>query len=158
MKRREFIRLLGGAAAAWPLAARAAQQQSHPARIGFLPLGSPSNSSDLSLVEAIKKGISESGLVEKRDVLLDVVWTQNGGDYPKEVIELIRRGAEILVTAGSSASSAAKHQTSTIPIVFVNVGNPIDWSKVLIVLAEMSPASPMQLRTCPANSLTSPEN
>jgi len=125
MKRREFIRLLGGAAAAWPLAARAAQQQSHPARIGLLPLGSPSNSSDLSLVEAIKKGISESGLVEKRDVLLDVVWTQNGGDYPKEVIELIRRGAEILVTAGSSASSAAKHQTSTIPIVFVNVGNPI---------------------------------
>jgi putative ABC transport system substrate-binding protein len=64
-------------------------------------------------------------LLEGRDVILDIVWTRNGREYPEELIELIQQGAEILVTAGSSASSAAKRQTSTIPIVFINVGNPI---------------------------------
>jgi putative tryptophan/tyrosine transport system substrate-binding protein len=125
MKRRTFITLLGGAAAAWPLAARAQQQQSPPTRIGFLPLGSPSNNSDLSLVEALTKGVRDAGLLEGRDVILDVVWTRDGREYPEEVIELIQQGVEVLVTAGSSVSSAAKRQTSTIPIVFINVGNPI---------------------------------
>jgi putative tryptophan/tyrosine transport system substrate-binding protein len=124
MRRRQFITLIGGAAAAWPFAARA-QQQSHPTRIGFLPLGSPSSNSDLSLVEALRKGVRDGGLLEGRDVILDVVWTRDGREYPEEVIELIQQGVEVLVTAGSSASSAAKHQTSTIPIVFINVGNPI---------------------------------
>jgi putative tryptophan/tyrosine transport system substrate-binding protein len=125
MRRRQFITLIGGAAATWPLAARAQQQQSHPTRIGFLPLGSPSNNSDLSLVEALRDGMHAAGLLEGRDISLDVVWTRNVSEYPEEVIELIRQGAEVLVTAGSSASAAAKHQTSTIPIVFINVGNPI---------------------------------
>jgi putative ABC transport system substrate-binding protein len=124
MRRREFIGLVGGVAA-WPLAARAQQQGSPPTRIGFLPLGSPSNGSDLSLVEAFRKGVRDGGLLEQRDVILDLVWTQDGREYPQEVIELIQRGAAILATAGSSASSIAKQQTSTIPIVFINVGNPI---------------------------------
>jgi putative tryptophan/tyrosine transport system substrate-binding protein len=126
MKRRQFIKLIGGAAAAWPLAARAQQQgASSPTRIGFLPLGSPSNSSDVSLVEAFRKGVSDGGLLEGQDVIVDIVWTQNGSDYPQEVNELIRRGAAVLATAGSSASAIANKQTSTIPIVFINVGNPI---------------------------------
>jgi putative ABC transport system substrate-binding protein len=124
MRRREFITFVSGAAA-WPLAARAQLRTSSPTRIGFLPLGSPSEGTDLSRVEAFRKGISDTGLLEQRDVILDVVWTPNEQAYPKVVIELIRRGAEILVTAGSSASSAAKRQSSTIPIVFINVGNPI---------------------------------
>jgi putative tryptophan/tyrosine transport system substrate-binding protein len=124
MKRRQFIALIGGAAAAWPLAARA-QQSASPPRIGFLPLGSPSNSSDMSLVEAFRKGVSDGGLLEGQDVIVDILWTQNGSDYPQEVNELIRRGAAILATAGSSASAIANKQTSTIPIVFINVGNPI---------------------------------
>jgi putative ABC transport system substrate-binding protein len=124
MKRRQFITLLGGAAAAWPLAARAQQQQSRPTRIGFLPLGSPSASSDMSLVEAFRKGVRDPGLLEQRDLILDVAWTQNVSEYPEEVTKLIQRGAAILVTAGSSASSIAQQQTS-IPIVFINVGNPI---------------------------------
>jgi putative tryptophan/tyrosine transport system substrate-binding protein len=123
MKRREFITLLSGAAA-WSFAARA-QVPASPPRIGFLPLGSPSNTSDLSLVEAFKKGVRDAGLVEGHDVTLDVVWTQNGGQYSEEVIELMQRGAAILATAGSSASATAKQQTSTVPIVFINVGNPI---------------------------------
>jgi putative ABC transport system substrate-binding protein len=125
MRRRQFITLIGGAAAAWPLTARAQQGASYPTGVGFLPLGAPSNSSDLSLVEAFRKGISDGGLMEGQDVILDVVWTQNVNDYPEEVNELIRRGAAILATAGSSASAITKHQTSTIPIVFINVGNPI---------------------------------
>jgi len=124
MKRRVFITLLS-AAAAWPFAARAQQQASSPARIGFLPLGSPSNSSDMLLVEAFRKGVRDAGLLEVQDVILDVVWAQNE-HYPEALTELLRRGAAILVTAGSSASSAAKQQTSTIPIVFINVGNPIE--------------------------------
>ena len=64
MQRREFITLLGGAAAAWPLAARA-QQAEKPVRIGFVPIGSPSNAYDQSLVEALRQGLREVGLVEK---------------------------------------------------------------------------------------------
>ena len=125
MRRRAFITLLGGAAAVWPIVARAPQQQPSPTRIGFLPLGSSSNSSDLLLVEALRDGMHAAGLLEGRDIILDVVWTGNGSQYSEEVIGLIRQGAQVLVTAGSSASSAAKHQTSMIPIVFINVGNPI---------------------------------
>jgi putative ABC transport system substrate-binding protein len=79
----------------------------------------------MSLVEAFRKGVSDGGLLEGQDVIVDIVWTQNGSDYPQEVNELIRRGAAILATAGSSASAIANKQTSTIPIVFINVGNPI---------------------------------
>jgi putative tryptophan/tyrosine transport system substrate-binding protein len=124
MRRREFIGLIGGAAA-WPVAAHAEERGSPPTRIGFLPLGSPSSGSDLSLVEAFRKGVRDGGLLEGHDVILDVAWTQNVSEYAQEVIELIQRGAVILATAGSSASAIAKQQTSTIPIVFVNVGNPI---------------------------------
>ena len=63
MRRREFITLLGGAAASWPLAARA-QQAKAPIRIGFLPLGSPSNAYDRSLVEEFHQGLRMAGLVE----------------------------------------------------------------------------------------------
>ena len=63
MKRREFVTLLGGAAAGWPLAARA-QQAENLVRIGFLPNGSPSNSYDRSLVEAFQRGLREVGVVK----------------------------------------------------------------------------------------------
>ena len=71
MTRREFITLLGGAAASWPLAARA-QQAKAPIRIGFLPLGSPSNAYDRSLVEEFHQGLRMAGLVENRDIVLDI--------------------------------------------------------------------------------------
>jgi putative ABC transport system substrate-binding protein len=121
MKRREFITLLGGAAAAWPLAARAVEQK--PVRMGFVFFGSPSNAYDQSLVEAFRQGLRQVGLVEHRDIVLDVVWIS--GDPDQAVTEVLQRGAELLIPSGSSASVAAMHQTSTIPIVFINVGNPI---------------------------------
>jgi putative tryptophan/tyrosine transport system substrate-binding protein len=119
--RREFITLLGGAAA-WPLAARAALAKS-PVRIGFLPLGSPSNTYDRSLVDAFQRGLREVGLVENRDIVLDVVWVS--GDPEQAVTEVMQRGAELLVPCGSSASVAANRLAGTIPIVFLSVGNPI---------------------------------
>jgi putative ABC transport system substrate-binding protein len=122
MKRRDFITLLGGAAAAWPLAARA-QLNKSPVRMGFIFFGSPSNVYDQSLVEAFRQGLRQVGLVENRDIVLDVVWIS--GDPDKAVTEVLGRGVELLIPSGSSASVAAMHQTSTLPIVFINVGDPI---------------------------------
>ena len=78
MRRREFITLLGGAAVAWPLGA-SAQQAKSPIRIGLLPFGSPSNAYDQSLVDAFRSGLRQAGLIEGRDIVLDIVWT-TGGD------------------------------------------------------------------------------
>jgi putative tryptophan/tyrosine transport system substrate-binding protein len=124
VRRREFVRLLGGAAAAWPLVALA-QPVEKSIRIGFLPLGSPTNAYDQSLVEAFRQGLREAGLVENQHVTLDIVWVGSEPEFAQAVSDLVRRGAKLLITAGSSASAAAKHNTSIIPIVFVSVGNPI---------------------------------
>src|SRR5262249_39853478 len=125
MRRREFILALGGAAAAvWPLAARA-QKAANPARIGFLPIGPPSDSYDLSLAEVFRNGLSDARLIEPRDVILDLVWVTNELEYAQAVIELISRGAKVLVPVGSGAATATKLQTTTVPIVFIQVGNPI---------------------------------
>jgi putative tryptophan/tyrosine transport system substrate-binding protein len=122
MRRREFITLLGGAGMTWPLSARA-QQTKSPARIGMLPIGLPSNTYDKSLVESFRQGLRDVAIVENRDVMLDIVWSS--GDLDVAVNELIQRGVELLVPCGSSASAAASRRTSTIPIVFINVGNPV---------------------------------
>src|SRR6266566_1157496 len=124
MKRREFIVLIGGAAVSWPFKARA-QRTENPVRIGFLPIGSPSNAYDRSLVEAFRQGLREVGVVENRHVVLDFVWIRNEPEIPQAVSELIQRGAKLLIPCGTSASVAAKQQVSTIPILFINVGNPI---------------------------------
>jgi putative tryptophan/tyrosine transport system substrate-binding protein len=121
LKRRDLI-LLGSAAAAWPLAV-SAQNGKTPVRLGFLPLGSPSNAYDRSLVEAFQQGLSRIGLIENRDIILDVAWVS--GDPDRAVSDVLRRGAELLIPCGSSASVAANRQTSTIPIVFLSVGDPI---------------------------------
>lgn len=122
MRRRDFVRAMVGSAAGWPLAARA-QQQRGPIRLGFLPIGSPDNAYDRSLVEAFQQGLRQVGLVENQNIILDVVWSDNDPDHA--VTEALRRGAELLITSGSSVSVAANRQTSTVPIVFLNVGDPV---------------------------------
>lgn len=125
MKRRQFIALLGSAAAAWPVVARA-QHGKGPTRIGLLPFGSPSNAYDQSLVDAFRSGLRLAGLIEGHDIELDIVWTSGSdADTDKAVTDLIGRGAELLVPTGSTASVASKRHTSTIPIVFISVGNPV---------------------------------
>jgi len=124
VRRRRFMKLLGGTVIAWPIAARG-QQAASPARIGVLPIGSPSNAYDRSLVEAFRQGLREIGLVDNQHVTIDVVWVSDESEFPLAVSVLVQRGAKILVTAGTSASVAAMRHTSTIPIVFVPVGNPV---------------------------------
>jgi putative tryptophan/tyrosine transport system substrate-binding protein len=122
MRRRDFIAGIAGLSAAWPLAARG-QSGKSPVRIGFVFFGSPSNLYDQSLVKAFQEGLRQVGLIENQDIVLDVVWIS--GDPEKAVTEVLGRGAELLVPSGSGASVAAMHQTSTLPIVFINVGDPI---------------------------------
>ena len=124
MQRREFITLIGGAAATWPLAARA-QQAEKPVQIGYVALGSPSNTYDQLFVEAFRQGLRDVGLIENRDITIDLVWVANEPEYPQAVSGLVQRGAKLLVTGGSSASVAAQRLTSTIPIIFCPAGNPV---------------------------------
>jgi putative ABC transport system substrate-binding protein len=121
MKRRQFITIVG-ATFAWPLAAQS-QQATAPVRIGFLFFGSPSNIYDQSLVEAFRQGLYGAGLVEGRDMVLDVVWISGSAD--QAVTEVLQRGAKLLVPSGSTASVAANRQAGQTPIVFISVGNPL---------------------------------
>jgi len=125
MRRRDFIKVIAGSAAPWPLAARA-QQADRAIRIGLLPFGSPSNAYDKSLVDAFRSGLRQAGLIEGRDIVLDIVWTSGSDtDTNKAVEDLIGRGAALLVPTGSIASVATKRHMSAIPIVFISVGNPV---------------------------------
>jgi len=123
ISRRTFLSASVGGLLAAPLAAEA--QVKPPIRIGFLPLGSPANTYDRSLVDAFRQGLKEVGLVENRDVVLDVVWISSEPDASQAVKGLVQRGAKLVVPAGSTASVAAKQQVSTLPILFIAVGNPV---------------------------------
>jgi ABC-type uncharacterized transport system substrate-binding protein len=100
-------------------------QANDPTRIGFLPLGSPSSAYDRSLVEAFRLGLREVGLIENRHIILDVVWIGSEPEASQAADELMRRGARLLVPAGTVASLAAKRHAATVPIMFISVGNPV---------------------------------
>lgn len=121
MRRREFITGLV-ATAGWPCDVRAEQA---PLRAGFLPLGSPSNTYDQSLVELFRQGLRDVGVVENRDIVLDIVWINDEAEIPRALMELMERGARLLIPCGTNAAVAAKRQVSTIPILFIDVFNPI---------------------------------
>jgi len=123
--RRRVVIALGTGIFAASRVSFAQKQPDAPTRVGFLPLGSPSNSYDRSLVDAFRQGLREVGLKENKDITVDVVWVSNDSEYTKAVGVLIQRGVRVLIPAGTSASVAAMRETSTIPIIFTTVGDPI---------------------------------
>ena len=122
MKRRDFITLIGGAAAAWPLVARA-QQPSMPV-IGFLSSGT--QESDAFRLTAIRRGLNEVGYVVGRNVAIEYRWAENQNErLPKLAMELVHRPVTVMVATGGPAALAARVSTSVIPILFLVGIDPV---------------------------------
>ena len=123
MRRREFISLVGAAAAAWPIAARA--QQSAMPVIGMLHSGSPEPYA--GRLAAFRQGLSATGLVEGKDCAIEFRWAEGNYERLRAMArDLVDRNVSVIVAAGGVASApVAKAATATIPIVFLTGADPV---------------------------------
>jgi putative tryptophan/tyrosine transport system substrate-binding protein len=123
MRRRDFITLLGGGAAAWPLAARA-QQTAKLRTIGYMGANTPSTEGQRAA--AFVKRLQELGWIEGRTIAIEVRWAEGRNERFAEIAaEFVRLKVDVIVTAGTAAVVAAKRETSLIPIVFAVAGDPV---------------------------------
>jgi ABC-type uncharacterized transport system substrate-binding protein len=122
MTRRDLITLLGGAVAAWPLAARA-QQSARVARIGFLGLAPAS--AFATRVDALRVGLRDLGYSEDKNIVIEFRWAQTVDDLPDLAAELVRMSVDIIFAPVSTFVAPARLATSTIPIVFASHADPV---------------------------------
>jgi len=125
MRRREFVTLLGSAAAGWPIAARA-QQPERMRRVGILISLSEDDLEAQARVNILRRGLAELGWTEGRNVHMDFRWA--GGDAERartSAIELVRLMPDVIIANSTLCLKAVRNETSTIPIVFVLVGDPV---------------------------------
>ena len=124
MRRREFITLLGGAVATWPLVARAQQPAStvRPVRVGLIAAAPPTP----AMLNAFRDGMRERGYIEGQNLSVAVRWPQGSFDQdPSVVTELVNSNVDVIVAWTTPATNAARRATSAIPIVMVGVGDPV---------------------------------
>jgi putative ABC transport system substrate-binding protein len=121
MKRREFIKLIGGGAASWPLAAQA---QSAVPVIGFLAAGS--SKGDEQITAALFKGLAQTGYEDGKNVRIEYRWADNQYErLPSMAADLVRQKVAVIAATTTPAAKAAKEATTTIPIVFTTISDPV---------------------------------
>src|SRR5947207_10928210 len=125
MRRREFITLLGGAAAAWPLGARA-QQPERVRRIGWLMGGAENDPERRAYVAALREGLAKLGWVEGRNMRTEIRFAANDlnsmGVFADELVSLV---PDVILTTSTAPTKEVQQRTGTIPILFIGVTDPV---------------------------------
>jgi len=123
MQRREFMALVGGATATWPLGALA---EKAPIRIGFLASGAPGSAFSTAQIDNIKQGLRENGLVDGGDYVLDAQFA--AGDYelfPEMARKLVQAGARMILVNTIASTRAAQNVDPPIPVIMLNINDPV---------------------------------
>ena len=124
MRRRDFIGLIGGAATAWPLAARA-QQSEQMRRIGVLMTGPPDDREGQSRLAGFMRGLQELGWTAGTNLRIDYRWANDSASRHQYAAELIALAPEVILASTSPSAAALQQASSTVPIVFAAVTDPI---------------------------------
>jgi putative tryptophan/tyrosine transport system substrate-binding protein len=125
VKRREFIRLLGSTAAAWPIAGRA-QQTEQMRRISMFPLGAESDPEAQAYVRAMRQALEKLGWIDGQNIRIDIRWESgDAGRVQTDVAGALSLSPDVIVSGGTVYTRELRQRTNTIPIVFVNVGDPL---------------------------------
>ena len=124
LRRREFITLLGGAAAVWPLAARA-QQPERMRRIGVLMAIQENDPERQVRITALKRGLEQAGWIEGHNVQIDVLRGGGTDNIRKNAAEMVASAPDIILCSGTASLTGLLQVTRTVPIVFVNVADPV---------------------------------